>query len=367
MSDKTEAPTSRRISDAREEGQVVRSLELNAAVIILVSVFLLRGPGRSLSQAFIDLMTQAIRDLPHAEITDAWLKKMLYTALVQIMPPVGMILMGLLAAGVAITIAQTGFLWSSKRIGFDFKRINPINGFKRLFSKTAWIEMLKALLKLGLIGWTAYSYLQANYLHLVNLAQYEFRVAVSQFADIAISLMLRVGMTYFLLAAADYAYQRWDFMRNLRMTKQEIKEEFKRSEGDPFLKSRIRSQQRRMARSRMMSNVPKATVIVTNPTHLAIAVEYRSDMAAPKILAKGAYKVAERIVAIARKNNIPIVQNIPLAWAIYKTIDIDQEISPDLYKAMAEILAYVYRVRGKSATTKPLLTDSLATENQEDR
>jgi flagellar biosynthetic protein FlhB len=143
-------------------------------------------------------------------------------------------------------------------------------------------------------------------------------------------------------------------MHNLRMSKQDIKEEFKSSEGDPMLKSRIRLQQRRMARNRMMSNVPKATVIVTNPTHLAIAVEYRNEMHAPKILAKGAYKIAEHIVAIAKSHGIPIVQNIPLAWAIYKTISIDQEISPDLYKAMAEILAFVYK--SKSTLPRPVST-----------
>jgi flagellar biosynthetic protein FlhB len=181
------------------------------------------------------------------------------------------------------------------------------------------------------------------------LSQYDLGSATSVFFETGISLAMRVGSIYLILAVADYAYQRWDLMRNLRMSKDEIKEEYKQSEGDPFMKSRIRSQMRRMARSRMMSNVPKATVVVTNPTHLAIAIEYRDGMNAPRVLAKGAHHTAERIVAVARKNNIPVVQNIPLARAIYKRIDIDKEIPPDLYLAMAEVLAYVYRIRGKYA------------------
>jgi flagellar biosynthetic protein FlhB len=152
---------------------------------------------------------------------------------------------------------------------------------------------------------------------------------------------------YLVLAVADYAYQRWDLYKNLRMSKEEIKEENKRSEGDPMLKSRVRSMQRQMARGRMMSNVPKATVVITNPTHLAVAIEYQEGMPAPRLLAKGPYRVAQRIVKIARENQIPVIQNIPLARAIYKNIEIGQEISPDLYLAMAEVLAYVYKLRGK--------------------
>ena len=156
------------------------------------------------------------------------------------------------------------------------------------------------------------------------------------------------GELYLILAAADYAYQRWDMYKNLKMSKEEIKQEHKRSEGDPMLKGRIRSMQRQMARGRMMQNVAKATVVVTNPTHLAIAIEYHEGMKAPKVLAKGPYRVAERIVKIAKENNIPVVQNIPVARAIFKSIDIGQEISSDLYLAMAEILAYVYKIRGKA-------------------
>jgi flagellar biosynthesis protein FlhB len=246
-------------------------------------------------------------------------------------------------------------LWASKKIGFDFKRLDPINGFKRIFSARGLIELARALLKLGLIGWVAYSFLMANYPQIILLSQYDLLSGTANFIDLAISLMIRVGSAYLILAIADYVYQRWDLMRNLKMSKQEVKEDMKRSEGDPLLKNYIRAQQRRMARGRMMANVPKATVVVTNPTHLAIAIEYHEGMAAPRVLAKGAMRVAQRIVAIARENDIPIVQNIPLAHAIYNTININQEITSDLYLAMAEVLAYVYRLRGKLTVAQPSL------------
>jgi flagellar biosynthetic protein FlhB len=347
MSNKTEAPTPRRIEEARKEGQVARSQELNTAVLLLAAAFLLRGPGKEINTSFTTLITQSLAQIPGAEIGEKWLLQLIYSIGVQVLPPLGLMLFALMFTAIAVTMGQTRFLWTSKKIGFDFKRLNPINGFKRIFSLRGLVEILRALLKILVVGWVAYSYLRGHIEDLAVLLQTDFRSALSLFADLAVNLMLRVGAVYLVLAAADYAYQRWDWLRSLRMTKEEIKEEYKRSEGDPFLKSRIRAQQRRIARNRMMAKVPKATVVVTNPTHLAIAIEYHEGMNAPRVIAKGALRVAEKIVAIAREHNIPIVQNIPLARAMYKTIEIDQEISPDLYLAMAEVLAYVYRLRGR--------------------
>lgn len=345
MTDKTEAPTPRRLEEAREKGQVARSQELNTAVVVLVSVFLLRGPGNQIVSGLKDSLVETIAGMATAEVNLFWIRQTAFGYGSQLAAPLGMFTAGLLLAGVAVTMAQTRFLWSSKKIGFDFNRVNPLNGFKRIFSMRGLVELARAILKLGLVGWMAYSFLRSHYHEIITLGQMDFSAAAAEFASLAIALAMRVGGVYVVLAAVDYAYQRWDTLKQLKMTKQEIKEEHKRSEGDPFLKGRIRSQQRRMARNRMMANVPKATVVVTNPTHLAIAIEYQDGMRAPKVLAKGALRVAERIVAIAKENRIPIVQNIPLARAMYKTIEVDQEISPDLYMAMAEVLAYVYNLR----------------------
>ncbi len=357
MTDKTEAPTSHRLQEAREEGQVVRSQELISAVVILTGAYLLRGPGKQLGLNFEGLVMETITTLPTVDITVESLREMFFMFGMKILPSVGLIMFGLLLAGTAVTLGQTEFLWAGKKIGFDFKRLNPLDGFKRIFSTHGLIELLRSLLKLSWVTWIAYSFLRSRFFELVSYTQFDMGTAVSSFLEVSISLVIRVGSMYLVIAVADYAYQRWDLYKNLRMSKDDIKQEQKRSEGDPLLKSRIRNMQRRMARGRMMANVSKANVVITNPTHLAVAIEYHEGMKAPRVLAKGPYHVAQKIIQIAKENNIPIVQNIPVARAIYKTIDIGQEISSDLYLAMAEILAYVYKLRGKDAfaskTTNP--------------
>jgi flagellar biosynthetic protein FlhB len=352
MADKTEAPTPRRLEDARSEGQVVRSIELNAAASMLIAAFLLSSPVRQLGLAMADLMREMLVDLPKTDITLASLQKMGFTYASRLIVPVGVILVALLVTGVVVTVAQTGFLWSTKKMGFDFKRINPLSGFKRIFSSKGLIELARALLKLTVIGWVAYSFIRSSTTALIMLSQQDLRTSSGIFVNLCVGLAVQVGEAYFVLAIADYIYHRWDLMRTLRMSKEEIKEEVKRSEGDPYLKARIRSQMRKMARGRMMSNVPKASVVVVNPTHLALAIEYKDGMHAPRLLAKGAHHTAERIVAIAREHQIPVVQNIPLARAIFKRIEVEEEIPSDLYLAMAEVLAYVYRLRGMTPSSE---------------
>jgi flagellar biosynthetic protein FlhB len=348
MADKTEAPTSHRLEEARDEGQVVRSQEVITAVVILIGAFLLRGPGKQLGLNFEAVVTQILVNLPTTNVTVESLREIFLNIGLKILPPTGLIIFGLMLACTIATIGQTQFLWAGKKIGFDFKRVNPLEGFKRIFSTHGLIELLRSLLKLGWVTWVAYGFLRSKSFELLSLTQVDLDSATGTFIETCISLTIRVGSMYLVIAVADYAYQRWELYKNLRMSKDDIKQEQKRSEGDPLLKSRMRSMQRRMARGRMMSNVSKATVVITNPTHLAIAIEYHEGMKAPKVLAKGPYHVAERIVQIAKENHIPVVQNIPLARAIYKTIEIGQEISSDLYLAMAEILAYVYKLRGKT-------------------
>ncbi len=349
MADKTEAPTPRRLEEAREEGNVVRSIELNAAAIMLVSALLVGGPGRDLALGFKDLVVDALAELPKAQLNQSWLQQAGMNYASRLAAPFLTFLVGLLAAGVVVTLAQTRFLWTGKNLGFKFNRLNPLNGFKRIFSGRGLVELLKSLLKIAVIGYVSYSYLTSHTAAISGLVQLDLKSGVGSFFELALGLMLQVGEVYIVLAVADYAYQRFTLMRSLRMSKEEVREEIKRSEGDPALKARIRGQMRRMARQRMMSQVPKATVVVTNPTHLAVAIQYEEGMHAPKVLAKGAALVAERIKAIARENHIPLVENVAVARAIYKAIDIDQEISPDLYTAMAEILAYVYRLQGRTA------------------
>jgi flagellar biosynthetic protein FlhB len=349
MSDKTEAPTQRRLDEAREEGQVARSLELNTAAIMLVGALLLKGPGTILVDAIKQLIITTVNSLPAAIVTEDSLRTSLYNLATSLIPGLGLILVGILLTGVSVTLVQTGFLWAGKKIGFDFKRLNPLTGLKRIFSGSG-----RALIKLVLVGWVVYSYIKDQVVELSGIGSMNLAFGVTEWVNLATTLAIRVGSAYLVLAVADYAFQRWRFMRSMRMTKQEIKEDYKRSEGDPFLRGRIRAQQRRIARNRMMSNVPKAKVVITNPTHFAVALDYNPDsMTAPKVLAKGAFHVAQKIVDIARQNNIPVVQNVPLARALYKLVEVDQDISPDLYLAVAEVLAYVYRLKTPQSHLQP--------------
>ncbi|MDD5369522.1 MAG: flagellar biosynthesis protein FlhB [Anaerolineaceae bacterium] len=349
MSDKTEAPTPRKLEEAREDGKVVNSRELNTAAILLAGALLLRYPGQSLVDNLKSLLVVSLTTPPSTELSDAWMRDWNVNQVLRLVPGLGMILMGLLAVGVAVTLAQTGFLWTGKKIGFDFSRLNPISGFQRIFSSQGLVELGKALLKLALVGYVAYAFLNQRASQLVQLGEMDLFSGLAQWVDLASSLAIQIGEAYLLLAAADYGYQRWRFMQSMRMSKDEIKQELKRSEGDPFLRGRIRAQQRKMARSRMMANVPCASVVITNPTHFAVAIKYDpKTMRAPRVLAKGAYLVAQRIVTIARSSGVPIVQNVLVARALYKVVQVDQEIPSELYVAVAEILAFVYKL-GKSS------------------
>lgn len=356
MAEKTEAPTGRRLSEARNEGQVIRSQELNTAVGLMMGVWLLSGPGKNLFTDLQSLLVGTLTALPTFELTAAVIRDLIYTDVLRLGADMAIILFGMLFTGIVVTVSQTGLLWASKRIGLDLNRLNFLKGLQRLFSGQGFVELIRSLLKLGVVSWVAYAFLKTHINELIGLIQTDFVSALEWWTSMAISLAWRVGAAYLVLALLDYTYQRWNFMRSMRMTKDEVKEEFKQSEGDPKIKSRIRGQQRRMARMRMMSNVPKADVIITNPTHLAVAIQYdQKSMKAPRVLAKGAHLVAERIVKLARASGIPVIQNIPVARALYRTVEIDSEVPPEMYMAIAEILAYVYRLKGGSPAPRPAI------------
>lgn len=350
MSEKTEAPTPRRLQEARERGQIARSVELNAAAALIGGIWLLQGPGKELTQGLGDMLRATISELSMEDITELWLQSTLFKDFSMILLPLGKIVLGLMVIGLVVSVGQTGFGWASKKPFADFARLNPFSGIKRIFSGQGGIEVLKSLLKLFVVGWPVYTYLSANMIQIINLAQMDLASGISAWVGIAISIMWRVAGAYFVLAIADYVYQKWNFKRGLRMSKQEVLDDYKRSEGDPFLRGRIRAQQRRMARMRMMSKVPNADVVVTNPTHFAVAVSYeQAKMNAPQVVAKGSFELAQRIVAVAKENKVPIVENVPLARALYQAVDVDKEVPPDLYVLMAEVLAFVYRQRGTNS------------------
>ncbi len=349
MSDRTEDPTPRKLEEARKEGQVVKSVELNAAASLLVGYWLLGGPGKQLATDLQGVMASSFTNMPK-NMTDSqlWLNQLMVSDVLRIAGDLLLFVAGMALAGAIVTVAQTGPLFAQKRIGLDFNKVNPLTGFKRMFSSQGLMEFLKALIKLLVIGWIAYDYLRNKATDLMVLGQMSFTAGIGSWMQFAGELISRVGGAYLVVAFADYFYQRQTYMKSMKMSKEEIKEENRKSEGDPIIKNRIRNQQRRFARMRMMSNVKKADVVITNPTHLALAIQYdQATMKAPMVLAKGADHLAAQIIKVARENNVTVVQNIPLARGLYKIVEIEQEIPAEFYVAIAEVLAYVYQAKGR--------------------
>ncbi len=241
---------------------------------------------------------------------------------------------------------QTKFLLSFKPLKMDLKRINPIEGFKRFFSMRSLFELLKSILKMVIVGFVAYSVIRSNWILFRFYSDMETVDSLKLIFNLTYEVMLKCAIALFILAIVDYFYQRWEFEKSIRMTKQEIKEEYREIEGSPEVRRRQREIMARLARGRMLQQVPEADVVITNPSHIAVAIEYKSEeMEAPVVLAKGADEIAQKIIQIAKENNIPVVRNPQVARELYKTTDIGEQIPPNMYRAVAEILAYVYSLR----------------------
>ncbi len=350
MSDRTEAPTPRRREEARRKGQVVKSTEINSAAILLAAFWLLNTVGPDVVETMQTLMQRsftaiAANSFIHSELTFDTLKAggliIGSLTLQTIAPLIGVLLL----VGVVANLGQVGFMFSQDALKPDFHRVSLLTGFKRVFSGRSLVELFKSSLKIVIIGFVVYKALHDNYPTIATTSRMTLTTAVSTLAQVALSVGLRVATVMVVLAAADYMFQRHEFEKGLRMTKQEIIEEMKRFEN-PQLKSRIRSRQRQLAMSRMMAAVPKADVVITNPTHLAIALRYdRAKMRAPQVVAKGEQLVAERIKEKAREHRVPLVENKPLARTLFKSVEIGQEVPPELFQAVAEVLAFVFRLK----------------------
>ncbi len=259
---------------------------------------------------------------------------------------VGGAVLGAMAVGVLIGLFQTRFLISFKAIRFDLNRINPVQGFKRLFSLRSVFELLKALIKVVIVGYIGYSAFKGEWKKMLDYPMMFPQDAAAHMVGVIFSIVIKSGIALLALAIFDYFFQRWEYEKSLRMTKQEVKEEMKDIEGNPEVKRRQRQMMMEILRSRMMQEVPKATVVITNPTHVAVAVKYdREEDEVPTVVAKGKDKLAEKIKEIAREYNIPIVRNPPLAWELYERVELGEEIPPDLYRAVAEVLVYIYSLR----------------------
>jgi len=344
--DKTEKPTPKRRREARERGTVAKSPDLQGAVVLLAGIAALGAAGPALMER-VGEVTRASLSTDPATVTPDKVGTLLADVLGPVAVGLAPVVVICAVAGLAIGIAQVGFKPSVKILKPDFKRINPVNGFKNIFGPNALFQAAKNILKVVVVAAVV---LWALLPHLAEVASMVGMSPVALGAEIAgemRSIALRAAAAYLLIGVADYAYQRYRTEKSLRMSKQEVKDELKTQDLAPEIKSALRRRQAEMARARMMADVPTADVVVTNPTHYAVALRYDGSTPAPVVVAKGMDHLAARIREIARDAGVPIVPDPPLARSLYRTVEVGQEIPEQLYQAVAQVLAYVYRVAGR--------------------
>ncbi|MBW1758814.1 MAG: flagellar biosynthesis protein FlhB [Deltaproteobacteria bacterium] len=346
--EKTEQATPKRRQESREKGQVAKSKEVSSALILLASlgIFFFLGSwmfwrlSGFMGGVFQNLGTLRLESIPKS---CAFLSKVFRQIFIILMP----LMLAVLIAGIAGNLAQVGFLFTGKPLSPDFSRIDPIKGMKKIISLRSLMELVKSVIKIFFVGGIAFLLVRSELENIPALIQMSVGEILAFVGKVSFKICFYTCLALIVLAVLDYAFQRWQHEKDMKMTKQEVKEERKQSDGDPKIKARIRKVQMEMFQRRMMQKVPEATVIITNPTRLAIALKFEADeMIAPRVIAKGAGFIAGRIREIAKENDIPIVEHKPLAQTLFKAAEIGDFIPVDLYRAVAEILAYVYRLKG---------------------
>ncbi len=347
--EKTEQATPRRQQDVREKGQVAKSREISSLAVLLTGTAALYYLFPRIYSNLLELTSNVLGSSGSIELTadnffPFW-SGILTKAFFTMLP----FLIIVTLAGIASNILQFGFVFSTKALGVNFERLNPAQGIKNIISLRSIMELVKSVLKIVIVGYTAYTLIRREFHNFPLLIDGDINYILSYTGHLTIKLIIWTGIVMAILAGIDFGFQKWQHMKNLRMTHQEIKEEYRQQEGDPLIKSRIKSMQREVARKRMMAAVPKADVVITNPTHFAVALSYKhGEMDAPRVVAKGAGFIAEKIKEIARDNSVTVVENKPLARTLFRVVKIGEEIPANLYKAVAEILAYVYKLKRKA-------------------
>ena len=352
--DKTEPATAKKLSDARKEGSVAKSREV-ANGLGLLSVFLIikiwaGRMGIQFLNAFDYFYNRIAEnavfwngDMPRQAM--AVLFRVVMVEILSILAP--FLIIGVLVAFLS-DIWQVKWAPTTKPLQPKLSKLSPLSGFKRIFSTRSLVELAKSILKIFLIGYMAYSFLKDKLLIIFSFFDMPLLQAIAFIGDTVADLGIRISAAYMIIAVLDYAYQKWKFAQDMKMTKQEVKDEFKNAEGDPQIKGQIRARMRQASQRRMMKALSQADVVITNPTHYAVAIKYDNTIAdAPVVIAKGEGYLAQRIKDVAAENDIEIVENKPLARMLYANVDIDETIPEELYAAVAEVLAYVYKLKGK--------------------
>jgi len=346
---KTEDPTERRREKARDKGKIARSQDITSVAVLIASTIALAVYGDDMTKSMTEFIKYILININKIELTSSSFSVYVHQYINYFVASFASVLIIIMIGGIIGNMAQDKFKinFSKKALKPKFSSINPLKGFKELFSKKSVVELLKGILKFGVVGWIAYSVIRNNLQSNKMWAIHNKTVAemLSFWGGMVLTILIKSCIALFLLAIADFAYQKWEHEQELKMTKQEVKDEKKQYEGNPETKSRIRSQQKEMSQNRMMSDVPDATVVVTNPTFIALAIKYEPENRedAPELIAKGKRKVAQKIKNIAKEHDIPIVENKPLARTLYEVVEIGMEIPPNFYQAMAEILAQIYQ------------------------
>lgn len=346
--DKTEKATPKKRQDARKKGQVAKSAELSGAVVLLTALLTLIMFGSFMKERFVTLYMDVFQNRMMMEVTPENVTMLFKHYGLQILILLAPLLGITFVLALVANLAQVGFMATGEGITPKFSKINPIKGFKNIFSMRSFVEFLKSIFKLVVIAYLVYSTLWGEKDSFASLSHVSAEGVYRFAAKMTLNLGIKIGAALLIMAVLDYIYQKYEHEKSLKMSKQEIKDEYKKMEGDPLIKGKIRERQRRMAMQRMMQEVPKADVIITNPTHFAVALKYDgSKMEAPQIIAKGQDYVALRIRELAKEHGVVTMENKPLARALFQRAEIGDTVPADLFQAVAEVLAYVYKLKGK--------------------
>lgn len=345
--EKTEEPTAKRREEARQKGQAAHSNEINGAIILLCGFAALRYGGAFMYQDMAAYMRTMLSELSRADLTITAVTVLARDFIVLFLKLMAPVALSVLVAGVACSFLQVGPMFTVAPLQPSWEKINPISGWQRLFSRRSLVELAKAVVKVAVVSIFIYRFIVLEAGQIPGLVDADLTGALVMTANLTTQLIWQIGAVLLILAAGDYFFQWWDFKQSLKMSRQEIKEEMKQTEGNPQVKGRLRERQRALAMRRMMQEVPTADVVVTNPTHYAVALKYQLTYPAPLVVAKGQGLVAARIKEIAQAHNVAIVENKPLARALYVAVEVGEAIPEELYQAVAEVLAYVYRLKRK--------------------
>lgn len=352
--EKTEEPTAKKLEDARKEGQVAKSREIANGLGLLALFLLLKFMVGSIGTRFLESFSMVYNRIPvicrlnggTSPMGDIsiLLRTVMLRLLIILLP---ILLIGFVVAFIS-DLFQVKWRPTTKPLQPKFSKLNPLNGFKKIFSAQSLVELVKSIAKILLIALVSYSYIKDKGALLYALYDMSMMQAVNLIGETVIDLGIRISAIYMIIAGADFMYQKYKFKNDMKMTKQEVKEEYKNAEGDPEIKGKIKARMREASQRRMMQAIPKADVVITNPTHYAVAIQYDTEVApAPIVVAKGSDYLAQKIKEIARENNIEIVEDKPLARMLYANVDVDKQIPPELYQAVAEVLAMVYHAQGR--------------------